>query len=83
MKKGQKVTWTTKVADVEWEPPYCANDADEVKCPKCGEDGCVRVREKETYFDGSCCEAYCAECHADLEVQVSVDVTFSDAEVAE
>jgi hypothetical protein len=67
----------------DWKPPFCANDADEVKCPKCGEDGCVRVREKETYFDGDCCEAYCAECHAELEVQVSVDVTFSDAEVCE
>ena len=70
-------------ADVEWKPPYCSNYADGVKCPKCGEDWCVRVREKETYFDGDCCEAYCAECHADLEVQVSVGVTFSEAEEAE
>lgn len=72
----------TELAD-DWKPPYCANDADELKCPNCGEDGCVRVREKEVYFAGDCCEAYCAECHTDLEVQVNVAVTFSDAEVVE
>jgi len=39
----------------DWKPPYCANDADEVKCPKCGEDGCVRVREKEVTIRALAC----------------------------
>ena len=72
----------TKMNDpVDWKPPYCASDAEEVKCPKCGER--VRVREKDTYRDGDCCEAYCDECHANLEVQVSVEIHFSDAEVVD
>jgi hypothetical protein len=66
----------------EWTPPFCANEIEDLKCPKCGE-GYVRVREKSTYFDGDTCEAYCAECHADIEVQVQVQVTFSDPEVVE
>jgi hypothetical protein len=67
--------------EVEWKPPYCANDENVMKCPFCGEES-VNVRHKEVYLDTDCCEAYCAECHADLEVQVCVEITFSDPECA-
>ncbi len=65
---------------IEWHPPYCANDAG-LDCPSCSAESSVRVREKETYFDGDCCDAYCAECHADLEVQVALEIVFSCPEV--
>jgi len=64
----------------DWKPPFCANEIENIACPSCGEES-VRVREKETYFDGDSCEAYCAECHADIEVQVSLTIEFSDPEV--
>ena len=64
-----------------WRPPFCAHEIENLECPKCGEEA-VCVREKETYFDSDACEAYCADCHAELEVQVSVAVTFSDVSVA-
>ena len=64
----------------DWDPPFCSNDCPELACPACGEDGCIQVREQETYFEGGV-EAYCSECHALLEVQAAVEITFSDAEV--
>lgn len=67
----------------DWKPPFCGNDAEELKCPACSETGSVRVRDHETYRDGDDYEAYCAECHARLIVYASVDVAFSDPEVDE
>lgn len=67
----------------DWNQPYAAHDTT-LKCPACGELESVRVREKDTYFDGGGpYEAYCCECHAELEVQASVTVEFSDPEVVE
>ena len=46
----------------------------------------MRAKEDETMATAADVEwkpPYCAECHADLEVQVSVDVTFIEAELAE
>lgn len=63
----------------EWHPPFCANEIENLACPKCGEEA-VRVREQDVYFEGDV-EAYCGECHALLEVQASVEVTFTDPEV--
>lgn len=68
--------------ETAWSPPFCANEIENLACPKCGEEA-VRVREKETYFDGFDVEAYCAECHAELSVTVLVTVEFSDVEVVE
>ena len=65
-----------------WKAPFCANEIENLVCPKCGEET-VRVREKETYFDGDTIEAYCGGCHAALEVGAHVDVTFSDVEMAD
>lgn len=63
----------------EWSPPFCSNEAENLVCPACGEEA-VCVREKDVYFEGEV-EAYCAECHAVLEVQAAIEVTFSDPEV--
>lgn len=63
-----------------WRTPFCAN-ASNLDCPKCRSVKTVMVREKETYFSGDSLEAYCADCHATLEVQVEVEVTFYDPEV--
>ena len=65
-----------------WTPPFCADDAEDLACPKCGEET-VLVREQATYFDGDAVEAYCSECHAMLEVQAAVTITFSDPEIVE
>lgn len=62
----------------EWVPPFAANEIEDVACPKCGEE-CVRVREQEKYFEGDV-EAYCGACHALLQVQAVVEVTFADPE---
>ena len=70
----------TEADGTVWHPPFCANEVEHVKCPKCGEIGGVRVREKEQYYDGEQVEAYCAECHTRLWV---VEITFSDAEIDE
>lgn len=68
------------MSSVDWSPPYCARDT-ELACPKCGAEKSVCVREHEAYFDGGGpYEAYCAECHCDLEVQASVTIEFSDPE---
>ena len=63
-----------------WSPPFCAKDTG-ITCPYC-DDGHAMAREKTTYFDGDTCEAYCEACHAELEVQVSVEISFSDPECA-
>lgn len=63
----------------EWSPPFCANDTD-LKCPACGAEN-VCVREKDIYYEGEV-EAYCGDCHAMLEVQANVEITFSDPDVA-
>ena len=65
-------------AKKEWTPPFCSNQAPEVDCPDCGKCS-VYVREQETYYEGSV-EAFCRSCHARLEVQVSIEVVFSDPE---
>lgn len=65
---------------VNWTPPFCANET-VLACPACKEPGAVRVREKETCFDGESVEAYCCDCHVDLEVIVSVTIEFSNPEV--
>ena len=68
----------TTQAEVEWHPPFCANNENVLKCPHCGEES-VNVREHDTYRDCDAVEAYCSECHALLEVDVAVEITFSDA----
>ena len=65
----------------EWDPPFISSHKPDLKCPSCGEQA-VEVREREFYRDGDCTEAYCSECHANLEVQTSVEITFSEPEVA-
>lgn len=62
-----------------WTPPFCSRDT-HLTCPVCKAPYAVRVREKEMYFDTDAVEAYCADCHADLEVQSSVTIDFSDPE---
>lgn len=66
-------------SEKQWHPPFCAHDT-ELVCPKCGTSGTVSVREKEIYYDSDQVEAFCSECHAELEVCASVEVTFSDPE---
>ncbi len=65
----------------DWTPPYCALDTD-LTCPSCGEESSVRVRELETVFDGDCVEAYCCECHVEMEVDASVDISYSDPKLS-
>lgn len=69
-----------KNKSVNWTPPYCANEDTDLQCPACG---CwdVYVREQDTYYEGGV-EAYCGECHKDLEVQASVQIVFSHPELA-
>lgn len=64
----------------DWKPPFCANEVEELQCPNCEDGGVVRVREHEMYTDGSTYEAYCADCHAEMEVTAFVEVTFGDVE---
>ena len=64
-----------------WSPPFCANEIPELVCPRCKHNDCVRVREKELYYDADTVEAYCAECQAELEVCSSVEITFHDPEL--
>lgn len=63
-----------------WSPPFVGNECCHLECPKC--QGSVCVRDEERYVDGDTVEAYCAACHADLEVTACVDITFSDVEIA-
>ena len=65
-----------------WTPPFCSQDTD-LTCPACQAVSAVRVRDHESYFDADSIEGYCAECHVDLEVQSSVEITFLDPEVVE
>jgi hypothetical protein len=67
----------------DWMPPFVAKDDADIDCPVCKAQWSVRVREKATYFDGDTVEAYCAECHAELEVHASVEITFGDCEPTE
>lgn len=64
----------------EWTPPFCSNEVEELECPHCEDGGAVCVRERETYFDSNTYDAYCAGCHALLEVTAVVDVAFCDVE---
>lgn len=64
----------------EWSPPFCANDVEDVPCPVC--EGPVRIRAKETYYDGEEVEAYCGDCRVKLTIYASVDIAFSSPEVA-
>ena len=68
------------VAVSNW-PPFCSQDTD-LRCPVCGEAH-VQVRDKQMYYDGEEIEAYCAGCHAILEVQSTVTVEFSDPQVVD
>lgn len=70
------------MSEEKWSPPFCANEIEDVACPKCGAEA-VRVREKETYSDGDCVEAYCGECRTMLEIYATVSIEFSDPEVIE
>lgn len=70
------------MTEKEWKPPFgrlgCAQG---LECPRDGCDGTVMVRSKYHYYDGDEVESYCAECHSDLYVQVSVHIKFSDVEL--
>ena len=70
---------TAPTAPTEWAPPFCSVDTG-LSCPVCKEADAVQAREKSTYYDADAVEAYCSECHAELEVYSSVDIMFSDAE---
>jgi hypothetical protein len=65
-----------------WTPPFCAR-AVELECPNCDDGGAVRVREHKAYSDGGTYDAYCADCHAELEVTAIVEITFADVEVVD
>jgi hypothetical protein len=73
----------TEADGTTWRAPFCATPADGLKCPKCGADESVRVRDLARYVNEDQCEAYCAECHSLLWVWVEVEVSFSDPEVAD
>ena len=68
-------------APKSWRPPFCIRDDDGGTCPVCKEPESVRIRDEETYMDGSEYEAYCAECHAELVVWASIDISFTEAEI--
>lgn len=65
----------------DWEPPFCATRVPGLSCSKCGEKD-VHAREQESYLDGVILEAFCGECHAMLEVLVTVEIEFSDVGLA-
>ena len=70
-------------AEKAWVPPFCANEVENLECPKCDDGGRVFVREEEYYLDSDTVEAFCGECHVLLEVSASVEITFSDVEVVD
>ena len=69
------------MSETTWTPPFCSTDT-VLDCPACKAEGAVRVREQETYLDASDYEGYCCECHVELTVWASVDISFNEAEVA-
>lgn len=69
-------------ASVHPNKRFCANSAPGLKCPHCGEED-IYVREKETYFDGDDCEAYCDSCDAALTVYSTVEIAFTQPEVVD
>lgn len=63
----------------DWTPPFCSQETG-LTCPLCKKENTVQAREKETYYDADEVAAYCQECHANLHVYSTVEISFSDPE---